>query len=119
MRIGMGNAEEVLFYDERAWRHLPDLVAHRNQWAISKMSPHLRPTGIRAIMDFLGAAGPEHEKALSDYFGTEVTIDKFDARSVRNLEFVVGETPEFSSLSNYTGFCSHRDGEAVKITFWR
>lgn len=119
MRIGIGNAEEVLFQDQEAWGHIPDLAPHRHQWALSRMSPHLRPTGLRAILDFLDAAGPEHERRLSAYFGSEVTIDKFDPKSVRNLEFSVGEEPDLGSLTNYAGFCSHRDGERVKITFWR
>lgn len=119
MRIGIGNIEAVLFEDQGAWRRIPDMVRHRNQWALSKMSPHLRPTGIRAMLDFIEAADESHEAALSDYFGTEVTIDKFDPSPVRNMEFDLEDPPDLEAVSDYTGFSSYRDGDNIKITFWR
>lgn len=119
MKIGIGNAEDTLFQDAKAWRHIPDLAPCRDQWAFSKTSPHLRPTGIRAIMDFLSSASKRHEEALSLYFGTEVTIDKFDPSPVRNVEFQIGEKPNFDGISRYTGFSVYRDGQKASVTFWR
>lgn len=119
MRIGIGNAEQVLFYDAEAWKHLPDLTQFRNQWSFSKTSPHLKPTGLRAIMDFLAAAGRTHEEALSSYFGEPVTIDKFDPSPVKNVEFKIDENPDLDGFSRYTGFSVYRDGEKASVTFWR
>jgi hypothetical protein len=119
MRIGIGNAEKVLFGDQGAWRHMPDLSHHRAQWAFSKTSPHLRPTGVRAMMDFLAEVEDRHAAALSDYFGEEVTIDKFDPSPIRNVEFDLGDPPDLDFASNYTAFSSHREGDIIKITFWR
>lgn len=115
----MANAEEALFQDQKAWRHIPELAHHRDQWAFSRTSPHLRPTGLRAISDFLEAARPCHEEALSSYFGTEVTIDKFDPSPVRNVEFSLDEEPDLGQIQRYTGFSVYRDGERASITFWR
>lgn len=119
MRISIGNAEETLFQDRKAWKHIPDMRAYRDQWAFSKTSPHLRPTGLRAIADFILAAEERHEKALSSHFGTEVTIDKFDPSPIKNVDFMIGEEPDLEPASNYTGFGVYRDGERAWITFWR
>lgn len=118
MRIGPGNAE-VLFEDQRAWELMPDMRRYRDQWALSRMSPALKPTGTRAVLDFLEAAGPEHERALSGYFGERVTIDKLDYRSVRSVEFHADDPSPLEGLEHFTGFCTHRKGDTVRLTTWR
>lgn len=119
MKINIANAEEVLFQDTEAWKHIPDMTRHRDQWAFSRTSPHLRPTGRRAVLDFIVSANEGHEIALSSYFGSKVTIDKFDPSPVKNLEFRADDPPDLNCMSDYTGFGIHRDGETIKMTFWR
>lgn len=119
MRIGIGNIERAVFENPSAWKHMPEMARYRDQWAFSKMSPHLKPTGVRAMMDFIAAADHRHETILSDYFGAEVTIDKFDPSPVKNIEFDLDEPPDLSLLSDYTGMSSHREGDRIKMTLWR
>lgn len=119
MKINISNAEQLLFNDASAWKCIPDMAHHRDQWAFSRTSPHLKPTGRRAIIDFLMEAGERHERALSAHFGSEVTIDKFDPSPVKNIEFSVDDPPDMSQMSDYSGFSSHREGNIVRMTLWR
>jgi len=119
MLIGIENAERLIFESYDLWKLIPDLAHHRDQWALSKISPHLRPTGIRAIIGLLQDLNDSHIKSISDHFGTEVTIDKFSPGSVRNVEFKIEDSPDLSNFSFYTGFSSTREGDDIKITFWR
>lgn len=119
MKIGIGNIEKMVFEDQSAWLNMPEMAGYRDQWAFSKMSPHLKPTGVRAMMDFIAASDQRHEAVLSDHFGEEVTIDKFDPSPVKNIEFDLDEPPDLSLMSDYTGSSSHREGDRIKITLWR
>lgn len=119
LRIGYANAEEVLFEDPKAWRSIPDLRRFRDQWAMSRTSPHLRPMGKSAVVDFLSAAGPEHEEALSGHFGRRVTIDRLDGKCVSNVEFDADDPPNLEEMSSYTGFGTFRKGGRLYVTFWR
>jgi len=119
MVIGIANVEKVVFEDSSAWRRMGDLTRLRDQWAISRLSPALRPTGRRALVEFLEAAGEIHEAALSDHFGEPVTIDKASLRPVVNIEFDCGELPDMSNISDYAGFSASRDGDTVRMTIWR
>ena len=119
IRIGPHNAEETLFLDSRAWQAMPDMRRFRDQWAISRMRPELRQTGRRAILDFLDAAGPDQERVLSEYFGKDVTIDRVNHNAVRNETFGLDDHPPMDGTWDYAGFGCHRDGDTVRITFWR
>lgn len=111
--------EDFLFHDAGAWKVIPDMRRFRDQWALSRISPSLRPTGRAAVLDFLNAAGSEHEAALSKYFGSSVTIDRTDRRSVANVEFDADSPPDLEEMSVYSGFGSFRKGDRVYLTFWR
>ena len=117
--LSMANIEKLLFEDYKAWKSMPEMKRFRDQWSISKMSPSLRPTGLAAMVDFLSSAGPEQEKALSEYFGRAVTIDNYDRRCVANMEFEADLPPDMNDMSAYTGFGCFRRGSKVYVTFWR
>jgi hypothetical protein len=120
MLINIINVEEKVFYDKEVWRDMPDLVHLRDQWRVSKMSPMLRGMGKKALSDFLSMAKDKHERALSKRFGSEVTIDRIETRIVNNLEFDAREDfPDIDFKLGYTGFCTHREGEKIFLTFWR
>lgn len=119
LRIGYANAEDILFNDHKVWKAIPGLLRFRDQWALSKTSPHLRPMGKSAILDLLSAAGPDHEKALSDHFGRPVTIDRLDGKCVSNMEFDMDDPPDLEDMSAYTGFGTFRKNGRVYVTFWR
>lgn len=115
----MENIERLIFEDDKVWRAIPDLRRFRDQWALSRISPHLRPTGRAAMMDFLSAAAEGHERALSEHFGRAVTIDRLDNGCVSNIEFDIHDPPELEGMSAYTGFGTFRKGGRIHITFWR
>ena len=119
IKIGIHNAESVLFLDPKPWATIPDLIRFRDQWALSRMSPHLKRTGRLAVLDFLEAAGPAHEMALSSHFGADVTIDKAHHETVRNESFGINDHPPMDGTWEYSGFGCHREGDTIKITFWR
>lgn len=115
----MHNVERLVFENPAPWKDMSDLGHLRHQWAVSRMSPDLKPTGRRAMIEFLESAGEAHERALSRHLGYEVTIDRVSYGSVRNVEFEVGEEPDLEGLCLYSGFSSYRDGDRVVVTFWR
>lgn len=117
--ISIANVEDLVFQDSKAWKNIPDMKNFRDQWAFSRTSPSLRPTGKAAIMDFLFNAEPRHEEALSIYFGQRVTIDRMDRRTVANIEFDAEKPPELSHMSMFTGFGCFRKEDRVFVTFWR
>ena len=120
MRLNIQNVEELVFHDKEAWKFMPELVHLRDQWRVSKMAPALRSMGRKAVLDFLRQAKGRHERALSERFGEEVTIDKIESHLVKNLEFSAEEEfPDVDPEMNYTGFSSFRRGDKVFLTFWR
>lgn len=119
MRINIQNVEDLIFHDKDVWRSIPDLIHLRDQWRVSKMAPMLRAMGRKALIDFLNTAKGRHEKALSEIFGTHVTIDSLDGRLVKNVEFNVGDDMPEIPGDTYSGCSSFRRGEKVFVTFWR
>lgn len=119
IRIGVHNAERVLFEDPLVWRSIPDLSNLRDQWAISKISPELKPTGRRAIINLLESATENHEKQLSVYFKQEVKIERIYANSVKNIELSINDQIDIDDADIYTGISSYREGDKIKLTLWR
>lgn len=119
IRLCVRNVESLLFEDESAWRKIPDMRHFRDKWSVSRMSPSLRPTGRAAMLDFLNSAGAAHELALSDHFGTRVTIDRADRRPVANMDFPIDCPPDLEEMSAYSGFGCFRKGDKLSVTFWR
>jgi len=119
IKIGPNNVEELVFMDSKAWSAMPSLKHHRDQWSLSLMSPSLRPTGKKALLDFLRRAGPDEASALSEHFGTEVTIDKLDYRCTQEVEFRAGDHPDFGSFYPCSGIAATREGDVVRVTLWR
>lgn len=119
LHIGARNVESVLFEDAKAWNVIPDMAHFRDKWAVSRLSPSLRPTGRAAMLDFMNESTAAHEASLSVYFGREVTIDSADRNSVSHVEFEIDSPPDLEEMSVYSGFGSFRKGNRVCLTFWR
>jgi hypothetical protein len=119
MRINIQNVESLIFENKDIWKKMPEMIHLRDQWRISRMTPMLRALGKRSLLDFLKGAKGYHEKALSEHFGTTVTIDKIERNLVKNLEFSVDENPEFDFEENYTAFSTYRKGDTIYMTLWR
>lgn len=117
--IGIHNVERLVFENPEPWKAMKDLERLRQQWAVSRMSPDLRPTGRMAMLEFLDSAGEAHERAISESLGQEARIDRVPHGSARSVEFKVGDEPDLGRFGLYAGFSSYRDGDKVKITFWR
>jgi len=116
MKITIKNAEELIFKDAKIWKKIPELIDHRNQWSISCLSPTLKQTGKKAILDFLKKVD---ENILSEYFGETVQVDRLDYHMVKSIEFDINENIDLNEFSIYTGFSSYREKDRLKIVFWR
>lgn len=120
MKINIINVEELVFYNNKFWKKMPDLIHLRDQWKLSKISPTLREMGRKALNNFLYEIQKKSEDDLLEIFGVEVTIDRIENRIVKNVEFSIDEEfPNIQPEINYTGFNSYREGNKVFITFWR
>jgi hypothetical protein len=119
MRINIQNVEELVFENKEVWKKMPELIHLRDQWRMSMMTPMLRALGRKSVLDFLRNAKETHEDSLSEYFGTQVTIDKIDRHLVANKSFKVSEEPDLEDAEIYTGFSCYRTKEDIHITFWR
>lgn len=111
------NVERLIFQDDEIWKSMPELSGMRDQWRISKLSPSLRPTGRRAMHDFLKAAKNKYEGVISEKLGCEVTIDRIDNRAVTNLE--LNSLDDMQVEGFYSGFATYREGDRVFVTLWR
>ena len=98
MKIGIQNIEELIFKNSYIWKKMPDLIDLRNQWSLSQISPSLRQTGKKALLDFLQKAD---EKVLSEYFGEKITIDRLDYNSIKNIEFNTNEDVDLNQYIQY------------------
>lgn len=124
IKINIQNVEEIIFYDEKLWKNLPDLRYLREQWRLSKISPVLRPLGKKSLLEFLNKIKKEHEVIISKYLKTSVTIDKLDYFLVKNLEFDIEDAElELNLLESqnllYSYFGTYLKNNKVYITFWR
>jgi hypothetical protein len=124
IRINIQNVEEMIFYNDKLWKKIPDLRYLREQWKLSKITPILRPLGKKSLLDFLNNIKKEHEKIISEYFGTDVTIDKLDYFLVKNLEFEKEDAElelNFLESNNllYPYFSTYLKNNKIYVTFWR
>jgi hypothetical protein len=116
--LNITNVEKLIFQDDEIWKMIPDLSHMRDQWRISKLSPSLRPTGRRAMSDFLISAKNRYEGVISEKLGYNVTIDSIDNRVVTNLELDSLDC-DMQIQGFYSGFATYREGDRVFVTLWK
>ena len=120
MEINLNNIEELIFYDKKLCKLLPELKHCFDQWTLAKRFPELRPMGRRAIMDLLNSLENEHIAILENYFNTKITLDKLDYHLVKNYDFSLDEAEEkLSEIKGFANFSSYRNGDRLYLSFWR
>jgi hypothetical protein len=118
MILNFHNVEELIFYDERVRKLLPEFVDLFNQWAFSKQNIGFRQLTKRLLSDFLDILGDEQLTILERYFGTNITINKADYQVVKNMDFDL-EDAELLINNDDFNFSIYRNQDHLYVTFWR
>lgn len=120
LKINAKNVEELVFYDKKLQKLLPEYANLFNQWTMCKKIPVLRSFGKKAVLDFLNSAQAAIP-VLSVYFEQDVALDRLDYNIVKNFDFSVNSLEESlnscEDTLNYFSICRNQD--TVSITFWR
>ena len=120
MEINLNNIEELIFYDKKLYKLLPEFKHFFDQWILAKRHPELRQLGRRSVIDLLNSLENEHIAILDNYFNAKVTLDKLDYHLVQNYDFNLNEAEEkLSELKGFSNFSSYRNGDRLYISFWR
>lgn len=118
MNLDPTNAEELIFYDSNIRNIFPEFHQLFQQWEFSKLSPALKPLGKKSILDMLNSLTKEHIDKLSGYFKTEVTIDKIDYHTVKNIQVSLDELSEIQ-LEGLKNLALSRKGNQIYICSWK
>lgn len=116
----MHNAEELIFYDDKLKKLLPEFDDLFRQWAFTKQYTGFRQLNKRTVSDLLNSIQQEQLDVLEKYLGTKVTIDKLDYKVIKNMAFDINDDIELQ-LNNIDDFnlAIHRDENSLFMTFWR
>lgn len=121
MVINLQNVEELIFFDKRVRKLLPELSNYFSQWELANYSPGLRTLGRRTLMEFLNALDDSHIQILSDYFKEPVTLMKLDHHIVQNDVYSIDDLEDgVNSIDIWVGnLAVYRDAEHCYISRWR
>lgn len=119
MELNLQNIEDVIFFDKKVQNLLPEFRHLFDQWAIGKRMPGMQTLGKRSVVDFINALEDHHIRKLEEYFGTTIIVDKIDGTIVRHVDGPLEEPGELCRYANFKQFCVDRDGDNLRITFWR
>ena len=120
MVISLDNVEELIFYDDKIKKLLPECNPIFNQWAFAKQNIGFHQLVKRTLSDFLNSLQEEQIKILSNYFQTTISINSYmDYHIIKNIK-LNKEDAEFF-MNNYEDYnfelyCNKND---LYITFWR
>ena len=115
--LNLSNIEDLIFYDNKVKQKLPDFSDTFKQWAFAKQFSNFRQLVKRTLSDFLGSLTEQHIEILSQYFGTNVSIDNLDYHIVKNHTFDV-DTTHLQEMIGFTlSISRYRDN--IYVTFWR
>lgn len=117
--INLNNVEEIIFYNEKAKKALPEFKEYFNQWMFYKKNSGFRQLIKRTLSDFLSSLKTEHIDIISKALGGKIQIDTLDYHTVYNETYNVDDDIEL--LLNHEGyyFDIWRDKEQIFVTFWR
>ena len=116
--LNINNVEDLIFYDSNIKKLLPEFTDMFRQWAFTKEYVGFRQLTKRTICDFLEALQESDIVILERYFGTKVSIDKMDYRTVKNVEL----DPDYAELEiqeDGFNFSIYRNKDRLYATFWR
>ena len=118
MILNFHNVEELVFYDEKLKKKIPEFSDIFNQWAFSKQHIGFRQLTNRLLSDFLNSLQEEQIVILEHYFGAKITINKIDYQVVKNEDFDI-EDAELLINNDDFNFEIYRNKNRLHITFWR
>ena len=72
MLINLNNVEELIFYDNKIKKMLPEFNDLFSNWAFAKQYSGFRQLSKRAVLDFLERIEPVQIDTLEQYFCTKV-----------------------------------------------
>ena len=120
MNLNLNNIEELVFYDTKIHKLLPEFKHIFDKWRLAQMTSGLRQMGKDAVLELLNSIEDEHKRLLEGYFNTSLTIDKLDHHLVKNVEAPLDAiVEELEGLEEYPNLCAYRDGEQVYVCVWR
>lgn len=121
MNINLQNIEELIFYNQKVRKLLPDFKNQFGQWDLSRYSPSLRSLGKKSLLDVLNNMEYEHLKVLESYFKEPITLMKLDYQIVRNNEFDLEDAEtQLNELDEWIGeIAIYRDADHLYISNWR
>jgi hypothetical protein len=120
MQINLSNVEELIFYNKKINKLLPEFAHCFDQWKMSKRIPALKNLGSQALIDFLAEVSSEDISKLELFFNEKVTIDKLDNQIITNQTTTCDKLQEILCKQvDFQDFCISRKGEQVYISFWR
>lgn len=120
LTINLGNIEELLFYDKKVQKLLPEFSDLFGQWILAKQAPALRTMGKRAIINLLNGLEESHITILSRHFGQQVIVETLDYRIVKNCMFPLEEAERgLNTEGGFSNLALHRDGNHLYISSWR
>jgi hypothetical protein len=119
MELNLQNIEELIFYDKKVQRLLPEFRHLFDQWRLGKQVPGMQAIGKRSVFDLLNGLEPYHVQKLEEYFAAKIILDKIDYSIIVHYEGGLEEPAELCRYSNFKEFCVYRDADNFYISFWR
>lgn len=120
MILNLQNVEELVFFDKKIWKLLPEFRHYFEQWALSKRAPGLQNLAKRTLIDFLHSLEKAHLDKLEQYFQDTIVLNKVAHDMIKNYNGKVEEI--YNDLCQFEGFIdfvAYRKGDQIGITFWK
>ena len=119
MEINLKNIEELIFFDKKLQLLFPEFRHYFDQWQLGKRIPGMEYLGQRSVLDVLNSLDKERILKLETYFSDTILVDKLDNRLVVNFDCNLENCNQICEYDGYKDFCFHKDGNGIKVTFWR
>ena len=123
LEINIQNVEELIFYDQKLQKLLPEFSSLFGQWKLAKQYPDLRSLGKRSIIDFLNKVTEEQTKIIEKHLGARVKFARIDSRIIRNYKFELKDFEEsldgLNEIDGFSNFFVSRNESQIYISFWR
>lgn len=120
MILNLQNIEDLIFFDKKVWKIIPEFRPIFEQWALSKRVPGLQNLGKRSLIDFLNSLEKSHLDKLEEYFDDIIVLDKIDYHTVQNYNGKIDDVHlELCRFDGFVDFSAYRKGDKISFTFWK
>lgn len=120
MILNLQNVEDLVFFDKKVWKTLPEFRSLFEQWALAKRTPGLQNLGKRNLIDFLNSLEKTHLDKLEEYFQDIILLDKIDYHIVQNYNGKIEEIhSKLCKFNEFIDFSAYRKGDQISLTFWK